>query len=526
MDIKLDSTGAERAVISACHHHKKAARYVCEALIDEDFANKNNRDIFNAIKLASINDEPISSEFLAKYKIDVELFEEIIRNQMAPVDLVPYIRHLKSLRMREGLRELQNNMTALVSDYSKSLDEIAEEISSEVHKITRGLSGEKLKDVKLSLGNFTLALNEQMLREGQPAGLFSGFSELDAKTTGLKPGELIIIAARPGMGKTTLALNIANAVMQANVGSVAIFSLEMSDVQVMQKLISARTYIPLQDIMQGTFYDQDACMEQIHSVAKSMLDSYNLYIYDEGVINIAGVKSELRRLATKCKDLKLAVIDYIGLMETGSKYSDRHLQIAEISRGLKMLARELNIPIIALSQLNRELEKRSNKRPMMSDLRESGAIEQDADTILFIYNDEFYREQAIKEARAAYVAEKGSEAGFVPKYQLKGSNEPQDVEIIIAKNRFGSTGTVNVLFEKQYSLIRPQNVASEQTFEGAEKVNMAASVAGLGSGASGSDYGSSDYGSSSDDSDYASKDSCELDEDLYTDYGSDDKDFD
>ena len=211
----------------------------------------------------------------------------------------------------------------------------------------------------------------------------------------------------------------------------------------MMRIMSAKTSIPLSNIMTGKMEDDE--FSRFNDALNDMLDK-QLFVYDSGYVNIHQIRTQLRKLKAANANISLCVIDYIGLMTSSSTYNERHLQIAEISRGLKLLARELDLPIIALSQLNRTLESRSNKRPMLSDLRESGAIEQDADMIMFVYRGDLYLEQENKE-KIARAREEGRE---VPAVAFKAPPVEQ-AEIIVGKNRNGPTGTVNLSFDKAHS---------------------------------------------------------------------------
>ena len=246
------------------------------------------------------------------------------------------------------------------------------------------------------------------------------------------------------MGKTAFALNLMMKTLQSGKG-VVFFSLEMPSVQLMYRILSALSSIPLSDIMSAKLSDDD--WTRFNDACDAVLNM-PLFVYDSGYVNIHQVRTQLRKLKSTDANIELCVIDYIGLMTSTSNYSERHLQIAEISRGLKLLARELNIPIIALSQLNRSLEARSNKRPMLSDLRESGAIEQDADIILFVYRDEVYKEQMERERISRLEAE-GKDAG---EPVFRRNDYQEKAEIIVGKNRSGEAGrTIEVGFQGRFT---------------------------------------------------------------------------
>jgi replicative DNA helicase len=266
-------------------------------------------------------------------------------------------------------------------------------------------------------------------------GLATGFVDLDRMTSGLQPGELVIIAARPSMGKTSLAMNIVEHVALELRKAVAVFSMEMSGTQLAMRMIGSVGRFDQHELRTGTFKDED-WSRMVESVGK--LNEAQLYIDDSAGLNALEVRSRARRLHRQCGGLSLIVVDYLQLMSAtgGGREENRATEIAEISRSLKSLAKELKLPVVALSQLNRGVEARQDKRPMMSDLRESGAIEQDADLILFIYRDEVYN---------------------------PGNPEKQgEAEIIIAKQRNGPTGMKKLTFLGKH--IRFENRADPDRF--------------------------------------------------------------
>jgi replicative DNA helicase len=256
-------------------------------------------------------------------------------------------------------------------------------------------------------------------------------------TTGFGKGDLIIIAARPAMGKTSLVLNMV--LKQITLGhGVAFFSLEMPAEQLMLRLLSAHTSIFLQKLRVGDLNDEE--WSRLNA-SLDMMNNAKLFVDDGSGVTINQLRSKLRKLKSKHPEIQMAVIDYLQIMSSAGR--DRQAEVSEISRGLKMLARELEMPIIALSQLNRGVESRNDKRPMLSDIRESGAIEQDADIIMFVYRDDVYLYKEEKEREKAAKAE-GKE--FTATYVEK---EEEEAEIIIGKQRNGPTGHVKLLFQKK-----------------------------------------------------------------------------
>ena len=270
-------------------------------------------------------------------------------------------------------------------------------------------------------------IEERYNNKGQLTGAATGFYDLDSMMNGLQKSDLIILAARPAMGKTAFALNIAhNVALRANV-PVAIFSLEMSKDQLVQRLLCSEAEVDTQRLKTGNMQAKD--WEKLALAMSNFTESKStIYIDDTAGCTITDIRAKCRRLAMAEKNLGLIVIDYLQLIE-GTGREDRMQQISSISRGLKILAKELNVPIIALSQLSRAVESRTDKRPMLSDLRESGSIEQDADIVMFIYRDEYYKNANDEEEEAEKAANKG------------------EAEIIIAKHRNGPVGTVKLLFQ-------------------------------------------------------------------------------
>ena len=334
--------------------------------------------------------------------------------------------------------------------------EAVDTVQNALYKITTDSASNEVKDIETISGE-TLDYIKRMKEMGNKylIGETTGFYNLDKKTTGFNSGDLIILAARPAMGKTALVLNMGLKNVEAGKG-VVIFSLEMPAEQLMLRMLSAKTSIPLQNLRKG---DMDDSQWSTLSKAFDDLNSKKLFVDDGGSLNINQLRARVRKLAqNQDNNISMIIIDYLQLMQgTGGK--DRHLEVSEISRGLKMLAREMGIPIIALSQLNRGLENRPDKRPMLSDLRESGSIEQDADIIMFVYRDDVYKErdEARKEKEAK---DKGEE------YKSTFINKPvEEAEIIIGKQRAGPIGTVKLDFQKEFTRFVDKENSNEAPIE-------------------------------------------------------------
>lgn len=435
----------ERAILSSILSSNDLLSEIFDTINKDDFYLKGHSDIFMAMIECLNSDQPIATTFL-KNKLGQKYDESILSDVMATsaiVDVMSYANELKEKSIKRSLLKIAQEVPAKVSE-DMPVKDIVDEISSEIYAVSDTKKSGAIKQAPEIVANLIDYIKKQAdLDEKGVVGLSTGFRALNEKTNGFKKGDLIIVAARPGMGKTTICLNFMNQVLQDGKG-VVFFSLEMPAEQIMMRMLSSKTSIPLQNIISSKMDDEELARL---SDACEYMSSRKLFVHDSGYVNIHQVRTQLRKLKTAHPEIELCVIDYIGLMMSTSNFSERHLQIAEISRGLKLLARELNIPIIALSQLNRSLESRDNKRPLLSDLRESGSIEQDADMILFVYREEVYLAQNEKENEQKAKKE-GKE--YVAKWKPDNLFE-EKAEIIIGKNRNGEPGSVEVVFEKQFT---------------------------------------------------------------------------
>jgi len=440
----LYNLNIERAVLSSILFDPQIFEEVAAVLKPSDFYYPFHRNLFAAMEELWREDQPIDEEFLKeklelKGQFEEEPFLEVLAaNPLSNTSA--YIKELKEKALKRELVHLTSEIKKITVEQDLPAIDVIDEIQSKLYKITSQTSSQDFKTSGEVIKD-TLAHLLKMKERGNSIliGLDTGFDKLNHKTAGFNAGDLIIIAARPSMGKTAFSLNIAQSVLDQDKG-VVIFSLEMPAEQLMMRMLSAKASIPLQRLRVGNLDDIE------WSEITRLSDYYaqkQLFIDDEGSLNVHQLRAKLRKLKSQHPQIELAIIDYLQLM-SGSGNKDRHLEISEISRSLKMLARELQIPIIALSQLNRSLESRVDKRPMLSDLRESGAIEQDADVILFVYREDVYR---LKEAK-----QKQKEA------QARGEKIDVDIqeksveeaEIIIGKQRNGPTGVVKLWFHKEY----------------------------------------------------------------------------
>lgn len=436
------SINIERAVLSSIFFNPEELEDVLGVLKPKDFYLPAHKSIFEAIVKLHSEDMPIDEDFVRnrvdkKEVNDGVLLEILSANPIT--NTAAYVKEIKDASVKRELATLATTIKKVAIEDEISANEALDTIQGELYKISTNSATSELKDMK-TVTSDTLAYIEKMKKLGNKylIGQTTGFEALDKKTTGFNEGDLVIIAARPAMGKTALVLNMALKNVEQGKG-VIFFSLEMPAEQLMLRMLAAKTSIPLQNLRKGDMDDKEWSNL---SAAFDDLNSKKLFVDDGGSININQLRARVRKLAQiQENNISLVVIDYLQLMQ-GLGNKDRHQEVSDISRGLKMLARELKIPIVALSQLNRGLESRPDKRPMLSDLRESGAIEQDADIIMFVYRDDVYkqRDEARKEKEAK---DKGED------YKSKFIDKPiEEAEIIIGKQRNGPIGTVKLDFHK------------------------------------------------------------------------------
>lgn len=327
-------------------------------------------------------------------------------------------------------KSIQRKLIKAAGDIAKnsyqSLDDVSGLLESSEQAIFN-VSQNKSSKSYVKLGDALSSVYEDIsvtASSGQLPGIMTGFYDLDKLLLGFQNSDLVLIAARPGMGKTAIMLNIAQYAAVKNNIPVAIFNLEMSANQLIKRMISSDTKIESEKLRGGKqFLEED--WVKLGNVFNT-LGNAPIYFDDSTDVTISGIRAKCRKLKVE-KDIQMIFIDYLQLMQSGSKSDNRTTEVSDISRGLKLLARELNVPVIVGSQLSREVEKRGDKRPMLSDLRESGAIEQDADVVLFLYRDDYYN----KESEFKNVA-----------------------EVIVGKHRNGSTGTVQLAFEGETMTFR------------------------------------------------------------------------
>ncbi len=443
MQDNLYNLAFERSILSSIVFEPSQFDELSTALKEDDFYLPAHQDIFNVMMLLLQKDQPIDEEFIKKELIKIKKFDEQVMLEILSANPISntkaYVDEIKDKSLKRHLLTLTTEIKRVTVEEELPSAEVIDIVEKKLYDITQDNQTSDFKDApKMTFD--TMEYIKEMKARGNSVlvGVDTGFAELNKMTTGFGKGDLVIIAARPAMGKTSFILNTVNSLIMNGKG-VAFFSLEMPAEQLMLRLLSVQTSIPLQKLRVGDMNDDQ------WSSLNGAIDNMNnakLYVDDQGSININQLRSKLRKLKNQHPEIEIAVIDYLQIMQ-GVGNQDRHLQVSEISRGLKMLARELEMPVVALSQLNRGLESRNDKRPMLSDIRESGSIEQDADIILFVYRDDVYLYKEEKEREKAAKAE-GKE--FVSEYVEK---EEEEAEIIIGKQRNGPTGHVKLIFQKK-----------------------------------------------------------------------------
>lgn len=433
------SSEAEQAVIGALLLDNQCWEDISGIVQAEDFYYQNNRILFAAIAELAERNEPFDRPTLLTRLRDLEQLErsggdEYLRRIAIEVpSTVNAHIYAKIVREQSIKRRLIGAAGEIANSAffpeGRNARDILDAAESKIFAITESLErggNQGLMSTRQVLAE-TIELIEQMAQiDGDITGIPTGFTELDNMSSGLQRGDLIIVAARPSMGKTAFSLNIAQSVALSAELPVAIFSLEMPARQLMLRILSSLTKIPQNRLRRGQLNQQHNAFQ--YAVGSQLMNA-KIFIDDSSNISLNEVRNRCRRLKREQGELGLILIDYIQLMELptgGGADLNRATQIGDLSRGLKLLAKELDVPIIALSQLNRALESRTDKRPIMSDIRESGAIEQDADLIMFLYREVAYKQDA----------------------------NPRSAEVIIGKQRNGPTGTIPLIFEGEFSLFR------------------------------------------------------------------------
>lgn len=434
------SIDAEQAVLGGLMLAPEALDKVADKLAEADFYRKDHRLVWRAINELANKGMPCDAVTLGDW-FEANGLAEMVGGASYLIELAngtPSAANIAAyaeiVREKSVLRQLIDAGTSITEDgyrpEGKSMQEVLEAAEQRVFHIAESGARGKKDSVSMreAVKDAFRLLTERYENRGQLTGISTGFNDLDELTSGLQPSDLIIVAARPSMGKTAFAVNIAESAALRAKKPVVIFSMEMSASQLAFRLISSIGRIHQQHLRNGDLSEED--WPRVTN-AIAILSEAKIFIDDTPSLSPIELRSRARRLHREHGGLGLIVIDYLQLMQVPGNKENRATEISEISRSLKGLAKELNVPVIALSQLNRSLEQRADKRPMMSDLRESGAIEQDADVIMALYRDAVYRHDA----------------------------SPNEAEVIVLKQRNGPTGTVKLTFLKEF--MRFENYAEE-----------------------------------------------------------------
>ena len=423
---------AEKCLLGSMFWSRESLQKGCEEASRDIFYLESHAKIFDAIRTLYLNETPVDITSLTTYLISVEKINEVggveylneVVNSVATGASIDYYINLVSekytlRKMIEVATGIITKATNVENSASDTIDEAEKDILN-ISKFRKTSEFRKVQDV------LTKAQNDlEMLSRngGKIKGIPTGFGELDALTEGFHPTQLIILAARPAVGKTAFALNLALSAAKSSKKNIAIFSLEMPAEQLIMRMISSLGQIDNKKLSTGKLENEDW---KRFNEAISILADTNVFFHDAGGVTPSEIKAKCRRLATQGDGLGLVIIDYLQLIDSSARYAgSRQQEVSEISRALKTMALELEVPVIALSQLSRSVEKREDKKPVLSDLRESGSIEQDADIVAALHNPEVE----------------------VP----QGDDVPIPIQLIILKHRNGPTKTIDLLFRKKTS---------------------------------------------------------------------------
>ncbi|MEA4919576.1 MAG: replicative DNA helicase [Clostridiaceae bacterium] len=432
------SVEAEQAVIGSMMIDPKCIPAVIEAVTEEDFYIEANRVIFSAISFmftsgrlidpVTVIDEMKSMGY--KEQANREYFIQLIEMTPTSANVLEYCKIIRGKSMLRELQDISAEITQLTMDEQEDPQTIAELAEQKIYSVRQGREVKGLKTINTAIAEVYNHLDEMSKHPGMLPGLPTGFSDLDRMIGGLNKSDLILLASRPGMGKTSIALNIARKAIKDTNKSVVIFQLEMSSQQLAMRLLSSEALVDNKSLRMGTLSDDD--WGRIAGAATNLTQS-RILIDDNSGITVSEMKAKCRRIGG---ELGLVVIDYLQLMHSGRRNDNRVQEVAEISRSLKIMAKDLNVPVLCLSQLSRGPEGRTDKRPMLSDLRESGSIEQDADIVLFIYRPDYYQDAKPETKNLA--------------------------EIIVAKNRHGEVGKIELQWEGQFTTFRGRETRYEE----------------------------------------------------------------
>lgn len=424
------SIEAEESLLGNIMLYKEAMREAVDSGINpDDFYLEKHQSIYNIMSAMYDNRESIDTVSLSTKLKDFGIYEKVggidylmqlANATISATNTKEYINIIKNKSLARKVIKVGEEISKDAFDSSVSVDEMLSNVEKKVTDVTRSKTDAEFRAGD-ELFDSTLKLVQKIQEAGSNiTGVRTLYSDLDNRTAGFQKGDLVILAARPSMGKTALALNFSVNSASVNHGSIAIFSLEMPAEHVAMRILAAKSKVEIQKIRTGNLNDEE--WSRLNEASQE-LRRQNFFIDDTPGIKVSDMYAKCRKLA-RDNGLYMVIVDYIQLIQATGKSESRQQEVSEISRRLKAMARELKVPVIALSQLSRNVEQRENKRPMLSDLRESGAIEQDADLVMFLYREDYYKREEEK------------------------NNEREDVELILAKHRNGPTGNLKLAFEK------------------------------------------------------------------------------
>lgn len=426
----------EQCVLGAMFLSDQAIKKCVENLTPDVFFLDAHRKIFEVMQNLSeqniMIDAPLVIAELEKRGIlesvgGTEYLTVILNSVISSSNIDEHIKIVNEKAILRRLIDVSSSIIDNAYDGDTELSDVLETAETKILNVVKTRKGSEFKSIQDVLNRTVEQINRLVDNKGEVTGLPTGFTDLDKLTTGFHPHELIIIAARPAMGKTAFALNLATNIAQSTTKTVALFNMEMGAEQLAMRMIAAEGELDQGKLKRGEL-DKNDFNKIDEAVAR--LGNTNLVIDDTSGMTIGEIKAKCRRLASSENGLGIVIIDYLTLIMGSAKYQgNRQQEVSEISRSLKTMAMELDIPVVALAQLSRNVEQRDDKRPMLSDLRESGSIEQDADIVAFLYRDDYYQLK-------------------------KGQEETSDIsqsEFIVAKHRSGPTDTINLLFKRNIS---------------------------------------------------------------------------
>jgi len=423
---------AEKCLLGSMFWSRDSLQKGCEEASADIFYLDSHAKIFEAIRTLYLNETPVDVTSVTAHLINVnkisevggvEYLNEVVNSVATGASIEYYINLVSEKYTLRKMIEVATNIVTKASNVEISAADTIDEAEKDILNISKFRKTSEFRKVQDVLTKAQNDLEMLSRNSGKIKGITTGFGELDALTEGLHPTQLIILAARPAVGKTAFALNLALAAAKSTKKNIAIFSLEMPAEQLIMRMISSLGQIDNKKLSTGKLENDDW---KRFNEAISILADTNVFFHDAGGVTPSEIKAKCRRLATQGEGLGLVIIDYLQLIDSSARYAgSRQQEVSEISRALKTMALELEVPVIALSQLSRSVEKREDKKPVLSDLRESGSIEQDADIVAALHNPEVEMPM--------------------------GDDVPVPIQLIILKHRNGPTKTIDLLFRKKTS---------------------------------------------------------------------------